>query len=219
VEKGGVSPPFLFREEAKDGDVQKLYSLTLINFGHMNKKTALIISFGVIILALLFSGRFFGSIPQGLSSTSSGSTRAAIGAAGELPRERGTVPDFNLEKLGGGTLTLSQFRGEKFVILDFFATWCPNCRRDMPKLNRWYQKYKDQVEVIGVNLQENKNTVRKYISSTGITFPIVFDPFGQTSQNYAVRYTNIHVLIDKEGRLVQTISGDIREADIISLIQ
>ena len=89
----------------------------------------------------------------------------------------------------------------------------------MPKLNRWYQKYKDQVEVIGVNLQENKNTVRKYISSTGITFPIVFDPFGQTSQNYAVRYTNIHVLIDKEGRLVRTISGDIREADIISLIQ
>ena len=138
-------------------------------------------------------------------ATSSGSVRQAA--------------DFTLSRLGGGTITLSDYRGEKPVILDFFATWCPNCRRDMPKLSKLYEKYKDEVEVIGVDLQESEGTVKKFIDSHNITFPIVFDPSGRTSYSYGVRYTNTHVLIDKEGNLVRLVSGDISESDIKSLIE
>ena len=54
------------------------------------------------------------------------------------------APDFTLQKLGGGTISLSEFIGKKPVVIDFWASWCPNCRRDMPNLNRFYEKYKDR---------------------------------------------------------------------------
>lgn len=127
--------------------------------------------------------------------------------------------DFSLSQLGGGTITLSQYQGEKAVILDFFATWCPNCRRDMPKLSKWYEKYKDQVEVIGINLRENEEKIKDFIDSRSISFPIALDPHGRTSQAYGIRYTNTHILISKEGNVVREIPGDIKESDIVSLIQ
>ena len=90
----------------------------------------------------------------------------------------------------------------------------------MPKLNKWYEdKYKDQVEIIGVNLQEDEGKVRDFIDSRDISFPILFDPRGQASQKFGIRYTNTHILIDKGGSIVREIPGDIRESDIKSLIQ
>ena len=62
------------------------------------------------------------------------------------------APDFTLKDLNNGTITLSSYQGDKPVVLDFFATWCPNCQRDMPILSSLYDKYKDEVEVIGVNM-------------------------------------------------------------------
>lgn len=129
------------------------------------------------------------------------------------------APDFTLQKLGGGTISLSEFRGKKPVVVDFWASWCPNCRRDMPKLNGFYEKYKDTVEVIGVNLQEKESTVKNFVESRGIGFPIALDPSGHASNAFGIQYTNTHFLIDINGNLVRTIPGDIREADIISLIE
>ena len=141
------------------------------------------------------------------------------------PQDQGVVstakkaPDFSLSTIDGGTISLSEFRGKKSVVLDFWTSWCPNCRRDMPKLSKMYEKYKDKIEVIGINLQENPAIVESYISSADIVFPIALDPSGQTSRAYDIRYTNTHILIDKDGNIVKTIPGDIRESDIISLIQ
>ena len=129
------------------------------------------------------------------------------------------APDFTLETLEGDIISVSDYIGEKPVILDFFATWCPNCRRDMPRLSGWYEKYKDDIEVIGVNLQERNGVVRQYIDSAGIRFPIVLDPQGIAARSYAVQYTNLHILIGKDGTLVRIIPGDINEQQILSLIE
>lgn len=129
------------------------------------------------------------------------------------------APDFSLPKLGGGTMKLSDYRGKKPVILDFWTSWCPNCRRDMPKLNGYYQTYKDRVEVIGVNLGESENDVRDFIASKNISFPIVLDSYGEAARLYQMNYTNVHVLIDKNGNLVRVVPGDIGESDVKSLIQ
>jgi len=133
--------------------------------------------------------------------------------------QQNLAPDFTLQKLSGGTITLSEFKGKKPVVVDFWASWCPNCRRDMPNLNRFYEKYKDKIEVIGINLQENENTVKSFIASRGISFPIALDPFGAASRAFGIQYTNTHFLIDINGNIVRTIPGDIRESDILSLIQ
>lgn len=128
-----------------------------------------------------------------------------------------SAPDLTLQKLDGGTLSLSEFKGKKAVVLDFWASWCPNCRRDMPNLSRFYQAHKDAVEVIGVNLQESAATVRDFIASRSISFPIALDPYGRASGAFGIRYTNTHILIDKAGNLVRAIPGDIQESDIVSL--
>ncbi|MBI2638733.1 TlpA family protein disulfide reductase [Candidatus Peregrinibacteria bacterium] len=128
------------------------------------------------------------------------------------------APDFSLAKLGGGTIQLSDFRGKKPVILDFWASWCPNCRRDMPKLNGFYQTYKDRVEVIGVNLGESESDAQDFITSKNISFPIVLDSNGVAARLYQINYTNVHVLVDKNGNLVRVVPGDINESDVLSLI-
>src|SRR3990167_1331514 len=164
-----------------------------------------VIAIGLLIFAKFSSNNTTSGTASIHNSTSGSSTKLA--------------PDFTLQKLGGGAITLSEFKGKKPVVVDFWASWCPNCRRDMPNLNRFYEKYKDKVEVIGVNLQENESTVRDFIASRGISFPIALDPRGQASRAYGIQYTNTHVLIDRAGNLVRIIPGDIGEGDIVSLIE
>ncbi|QQG46315.1 MAG: TlpA family protein disulfide reductase [Candidatus Niyogibacteria bacterium] len=173
-----------------------------------------ILIIGAIIAAigLIAFGRSYGG------NTASQSASVHSGASGTALQES-SAPDFKLQKLGGGTITLSEFRGKKPVVVDFWASWCPNCRRDMPNLNRFYEKYKDKVEVIGVNLHENESTVADFIESRGINFPIALDPFSRASNVFGIQYTNTHFLIDINGNLVRTIPGDIRESDVASLIE
>ncbi len=164
----------------------------------------------VVVAGLLIFGKFSSSnTPSGTASI----RNSVLNGSDSL------APDFTLEKLGGGTISLAEFKGKKPVVIDFWASWCPNCRRDMPKLNSFYEKYKDKVEVIGVNLQEKKSTIQNFISSRGISFPIALDPRGEASHAFGIQYTNTHFLIDSNGNLVRTIPGDIREADIVSLIE
>ncbi|MCH8748241.1 redoxin domain-containing protein [Patescibacteria group bacterium] len=134
-------------------------------------------------------------------------------------QQRELAPDFTLESLDGTTITLAQYRGEKPVVLDFWASWCPNCQRDMPQLNRLYQEYQGQFEVIGINLQESRDKVEKYVQQKNISFPVVLDPDRQATYAYGVQYTNLHVLIDKAGVVVKVVPGDISESDIVSLLQ
>lgn len=177
----------------------------------MNTKILVI---GIILVAvgLLVFGRFYSASPSiRVASLNKGASISDTFA-------KNNAPDFTLQKLGGGTITLSEFKGKKPVVVDFWASWCPNCRRDMPNLNRYYEKYKDKVEVIGVNLQESESKVKDFIASRGISFPIALDPSGQASRVYGIQYTNTHFLINKEGNLARQIRGDIGESDIVSLI-
>ncbi|MDQ3090014.1 MAG: redoxin domain-containing protein [bacterium] len=143
----------------------------------------------------------------------------AVSKTEGVASDKQIAPDFSLDKLGGGTITLAEYRGQKPVVLDFWTTWCPNCRRSMPNLNNIYEKYKDQIEVIGIDMQEDPSLVQKFISGLGITFPIALDSNGSVTRAYGVRYTNVHVLIDKDGNVVRLIPGDISEADILELIK
>jgi len=104
----------------------------------MNMSNKLLI-IGVLVIVV---GLFAFSRINNNQEPSFGSDRTIHGKANisdPVSDQRNLAPDFTLESLGGGTITLSEYRGEKPVILDFFATWCPNCQRDMPKLNRWYE--------------------------------------------------------------------------------
>ena len=163
-------------------------------------------------IALLLGGGAF------LVSRDGNGSNGGVAPASDI-ENTAAVAQIPMNVLNGEVITLADYVGNKPVILDFFATWCPNCKRDMPKLNRWYKKYQDDVEVIGINLQEREGVVANYISSAGIDFPIVLDPSRLFSRAFGIRYTNTHVLIDRAGNVVQVVSGDIRESQIVNLIE
>jgi thiol-disulfide isomerase/thioredoxin len=87
------------------------------------------------------------------------------------------APDFTLDTLDGGKLTLSELQGKK-VFLNFWATWCSYCIDEMPAMQKFYEKYKDEVVVIGVNATGSEvsvEQVKNYVDQLNITFPVVLD--------------------------------------------
>ncbi len=139
------------------------------------------------------------------------------GAAPAAASLHGLAPDFTLATPDGGSIALSAYRGRTPVLVDSWASRCPNRRRDTPTLNALYQKYSDRLEVIGVNLREDPETVRRFVEQHGIAFPVALDS-GDVADRYGIRYTNTHFLIDADGRLVRTVPGDIRESDLAALL-
>jgi thiol-disulfide isomerase/thioredoxin len=112
------------------------------------------------------------------------------------------APDFVLQKLGGGTLRLSDFQG-KTVLLNFWATWCGPCRDEMPEIVKTYNQYKDQnFIVISVDEQEDPGTVQKFVNQFGMDFPVVLDTSGQVGETFhAGSQFPTSVFVDPDGTI------------------
>jgi peroxiredoxin len=89
------------------------------------------------------------------------------------------APDFTLQDLNGKTWKLSDLKGKKIIVIDFWATWCNICKREMPILQKVYKdNYKDKgkdVEFLGVCLDENVKQIKKIVEEKGVTYPILID--------------------------------------------
>lgn len=168
----------------------------------MKNRFTLIIIFLIIVLGLGF-GYFLSQQETKIKSPNT-----------ESKKSKNTI----FTKFGGGTIDLKDYIGKKPVVLDFWASWCPNCQRSMPVLNQLYLKYKDEVEVIGVNIKEPESLIKKFVDNYKIDFPIVYDLDGEISREYGINYTNVHVLLGTDGKVIRVIPGDIKESDIKSLL-
>jgi len=116
------------------------------------------------------------------------------------------APGLQIEEwLGDDPGTLSDLNG-KPVMLVFWATWCPHCRREMPRLEEIWQRYKDDgLTVMALTRNSRGQTtekVREYIGENGLTLPIGIDSTGNTSKNYSVTGIPAAALIDKNGKVV-----------------
>ncbi|MFQ5761089.1 MAG: redoxin domain-containing protein, partial [Acidiferrobacterales bacterium] len=84
------------------------------------------------------------------------------------------VPNFTLQTLDGKPVTFSSLQGQA-VVLNFWATWCPPCRREMPLLDAIQKEYNSGVTIVGIDLGEPMDLVRAYVQSVGVTYPIWVD--------------------------------------------
>jgi thiol-disulfide isomerase/thioredoxin len=115
------------------------------------------------------------------------------------PKVGRLAPDFTLTDLEGNSVSLSDFRG-KAVFINFWATWCPPCRAEMPEIEAIYQEYKGKdVVVIGVDLLEDADVVRQYVQKGGFSWVFVFDTTGKVADNYAITAIPTSFFLDKEG--------------------
>jgi thiol-disulfide isomerase/thioredoxin len=132
-----------------------------------------------------------------------------IRQAGLQPLKKGTrLIDFQLESLDGRTVKLSSFSG-KVVFLNFWATWCPPCRSEMPSMQKLYTHLKDKgLEVVAVDLQENKPAVQDFFKKYGLSFTALLDKTGQVGYTYGARSIPTTYIIDRQGFVIAgTIGG------------
>ncbi len=109
------------------------------------------------------------------------------------------APDFTLVDLDGNQVSLSDFRGEA-VFLNFWATWCPPCRAEMPEIEALYQDYKDKdVVVIGIDIRETREEVLQYIQEGGYSWTFVLDTIGEVTTSYEVPAIPTSFFIDGDG--------------------
>ena len=113
------------------------------------------------------------------------------------------APDFKLPDMDGESHALSDFRG-KVVMLNFWATWCPPCRREMPSMQRLYEKFNERgLVVVAVNQFEDPDLVFEFTGRLSLepTFPILFDRESRVSEQFKVKGLPTTYLLDKQGKI------------------
>ncbi len=139
------------------------------------------------------------SISHALSTLSLVLLLSLSGAAFGAKAIGGAAPDFTLKSLSGKNIKLSEMRGT-VILLNFWASWCAPCRTEMPLLSQLHDKYKDLgFTVLGVNVEQDSNMARRYISERPVDFPVLLDNSNKVSKLYQVVAMPTTVLIDRDG--------------------
>ncbi len=107
--------------------------------------------------------------------------------------------EFQLQSLGGPRVKLSSLKG-KVVLLNFWATWCPACRQEMPSMQRMYRALRAEgLEILAVDLQENTQRVQGFAKELGLSFPIALDSDGSVGTQYGAHALPTTFLLDRRG--------------------
>lgn len=127
---------------------------------------------------------------------------AAIGMActePTCPQLDMPAPDFTLEDLTGTEVSLSDYLGHD-VILNFWATWCGYCKKQLPYIEDVYERYSDSgLRVLAINAMEPYDRAASYIEEQGFTFPVLLDENGKVNQRYCVPALPAILFVDSKG--------------------
>ncbi len=113
-------------------------------------------------------------------------------------KEGNIAPDFEVKLLTGETVKLSDYR-DKVVLLNFWATWCSPCRREMPDFQKLHEELGEDFVLLAIDIGEDEETVQKFIEENEYTFPIGVDSNAEIE--YPIQAFPTTFLIDKEGRI------------------
>ena len=225
-----------------------LFTTTVISFfkNHMNvvKYTARIGGVIMILMGILmFTGKM-NSVTGYLSDISYSDNGNDNNVAGitemtteetteitteETSQEESAVPaiDFTLYDQYGNTHKLSDYKG-KTVFLNFWATWCPPCKAEMPDIQKIYEEYSregdDALIVLGVASpdiggEKPEEEIKSFLSENGYTYPVVFDNTGEIFGMYGVSSLPTTFMIDREGNVFGYVSGQLDEEIMRSIIK
>jgi peroxiredoxin len=111
------------------------------------------------------------------------------------------APDFKLPVRSGQSMALSDLKGQ-VVLINFWASWCGPCRKEMPVLDQLYQRYKPLgFTLLGVNVEEDSAAAESWLKDTPVSFPILFDRKNSVSKLYDVTAMPSTVLVDRQGHV------------------
>ncbi|RIW39018.1 TlpA family protein disulfide reductase [Bacillus salacetis] len=186
---------------------------------------------GIGLVAVLV-GLFIGNIIMNQSSKKEMEKQVAeelqesgldVEFGSEGPGKGDAAPDFTLTTLEGKEVSLSDYKGKK-VILNFWATWCPPCQAEMPHMQEYYEKYREEanIEMLAVNLttiDEGRPAIEKFAKEYGLSFPIPLDEEGTQGTIYQAQTIPTSYMIDTEGRIQHKILGPMNKEMMIQLVE
>ncbi|MBS4095700.1 MAG: TlpA family protein disulfide reductase [Sulfuricella sp.] len=132
--------------------------------------------------------------------------------------EQRALPPLRFELLDGRHVSLEDLRG-KVVLVNFWATWCPYCRHEMPAMQRFYADWRERgFEMIALSQDEDAATVRQFLAENAYYFPVGLADAGHAAAFGGVSRLPTSFLIDKQGRLRKKISGQVHYARLEDLV-
>lgn len=112
------------------------------------------------------------------------------------------LPSFKLKDLKGNVYTNEDFKN-KILLIDFWATWCPPCRKEIPSFINLYKKYKDQgLEIIGISLDQDMNKVRNFVKEKGITYTVLIGNKNVAQDFGGIQGIPTTFIVDRKGTIV-----------------
>lgn len=139
----------------------------------------------------------------------------------ETKAEKGYLaPNFTIEHVDGNKITLANLKG-KPVFINFWASWCPPCKEEMPFIQEAYNEYGDQIEFIMINVIETDTLedMNAYLSENGYTFPVYLDKKNKVSDLYNVFAYPTSFFIDRNGKIEEFFLGGMDQAYFSQKIQ
>ncbi|QTD42214.1 thiol-disulfide oxidoreductase ResA [Sporosarcina sp. Te-1] len=129
------------------------------------------------------------------------------------------APDFELVDLDGNKHRLSDYEGQG-VFLNFWGTWCPPCKKEMPYIENHYKEFKEKgVHVLSVNVGEPKLKVESFRNQYDLTFPVLIDKTKDVKEAYNIQPLPTTFLIDKHGKIVKILKSEMSEEEIKSYME
>ncbi|WP_456444758.1 TlpA family protein disulfide reductase [Thiolapillus sp.] len=157
--------------------------------------------FYILLLSLLLQGQV-GATGRGLT----------------LLEDKPAAPNFNLKDVDGNSYRFSDLKG-RVVIVNFWATWCPPCRAEMPSMQRaWEQLREEGVMMLAVDVGEDEDAIFEFTASYPVEFPILLDTDSSVSESWKVRGLPTTFVVDQWGRKVYRAVGG-REWDTPQLLK
>ena len=121
------------------------------------------------------------------------------------------APDFEVETFDGDTLRLSDLNG-KVVVLNFWASWCPPCRWEMPFFETMWQEYGDQgVVFVGIAMSDTLENVKAFAEEAGVTYPVALDTTTEIARDYEVLTLPTTYFIGKDGNIERKLTSAANE--------
>ena len=119
------------------------------------------------------------------------------------------APDFTLNDLNGKPLTLSSLRG-KYVILDFWGSWCGWCIKGIPQMKEYYQKYAGKFEILGIDCNDPEEKWKAAVEKYELPWLHVYNPRGDSKvlEQYEIQGFPTKIIVGPDGKIVKTIIGE-----------
>ena len=204
----------------------------------MNKKTLLILC-AVLALVLIGAGALYNALADDMQmgalatlppetqaptetqvpaesqeGTTTGPSVEATQAPAETQEaepERHTAPDFTMLDKDGNEVTLASFFG-KPIILNFWASWCGPCKMEMPELQKFYEKYGEEIHFLLVSVDDDVDAAKTFIADSGYSFPVYFDTTSAGAYTYGASSIPLTYFIDADGNLTAYYMGAMSES-------